>query len=220
MLYIRPNNQKNYPSRDVGALYPLRPGVRKFRIGIDIESIGEPTSELTEILLRKDLVETFLLVQNAKTKPESWALALQIEQWYSWEYVDAESAPKNLDVCEVPVVGYENNNLVLGTYGIFSPIYSELDATVSKDSDISNEIALEDRHRGAALAAASEALEIDLIVSEHLASERADFNGNDVVLSIKPNSLYPLFGQYLRLTWILSIPSNQVVYYKAALGRW
>ena len=201
MLYIRPNNQKNYPSRDVGALYPLRPGVRKFRIGIDIESIGEPTSELTEILLRKDLVETFLLVQNAKTKPESWALALQIEQWYSWEYVDAESAPKNLDVCEVPVVGYENNNIVLGTYGKFSPIYSELDATASKGPNTSNEIALEDRHRGAALAAAAEALEIDLIVSEHLASERADFNGNDVVLSIKPNSLYPLFGQYLRLTW-------------------
>ena len=201
MLYIRSNNQKNYAFRNAGALYPMRPGVRKIRIGIDIESISIPTSELTEILLRKDLVETFLLARNAKTKPESWVSVLQIDRWYSWEYVDTDSAPKNLDVCEVPVVGYKNDNLVIGTYGTFAPIYSELDAMTSKDFDRSHEIALEDRHRGSALAAAAEALELDLIVSEHLASERADLNGNDVVLSIKPKSLYPLFGQYLRLTW-------------------
>jgi hypothetical protein len=75
-------------------------------------------------------------------------------------------------------------------------IYSMIDAQHSPTTDLS----ADDRIRAAVLAAAGYGLGTNVIVSLGPTVGRADVGDNDIVTTVSPDDLHPVFGHYLRMT--------------------
>jgi len=61
-----------------------------------------------------------------------------------------------------------------------------------------DDLAAEDRYRAAALAAAGTSLNVDVIVTNAPTAGRPDVADNDILISVRPEDLIPIFGHYLR----------------------
>ena len=75
-------------------------------------------------------------------------------------------------------------------------VYSEIDAHNAPTPDLT----VDDRIRAAVLAAAGYGLGTDVIVSLWPTVGRADVSDNDIVATVTPDNLHPVFGHYLRMT--------------------
>lgn len=200
MRYVRPPADKNSTQREAGPLFPLRPNTRKLRVAVDVQTLGEPTSELMRVLARDEEVEPLLLVQNDEAEPERWMQTLGNRQWYQFEFTTVAEAPKFMDSSTVGVSGYEDGTRTLATYGDFFSVYAMLDEAARAAYSDDAGITLADRHRAAALASAAGAIGADVIVTIAPTAGRDDVADNDLVVSVTPSQLIPLFGHYLRMT--------------------
>lgn len=205
MRYVRPH--RGSAGKDKGALFPIRPGLRKIRIAVDVDTLSLQSEELMRVLAREEEVEVFLLVQNSASEPREWMSELGLPQWYKFNFTTVDESPKMGDTSEVEISGYENGEIVLSTRGSFFDVYSQLDHRVYDSLEGSGGISLTDRHRAAALACAAEAIAADVTVTNSPTAGRSDVSDNDIILSLTPSQLWPLFGHYLRVT------GNQVLDY-------
>lgn len=212
MRYVRPPADKN-STRGAGSLFPLRPHTRKLRVAVDVNTLGEPTPELMRVLARDEEVEPLLLVQNDELEPERWMQALGCPQWYQFTFTTVADAPRFMDSSTVGVSGYEDGMRTLATSGHFFSVYAMLDEAARAAYTDDAGITLADRHRAAALASAAGAIGADAIVAAAPTVGRDDVADNDLVVSVTPSQLIPLFGHYLRVTGnsVLTTTKGQVV---------
>lgn len=200
MRYVRPPADRTSAQREAGPLFPLRPSTRKLRVAVDVQTLGEPTLELVRILARDEEVEPLLLVQNDESEPTRWMQALGCRRWYQFTFTTVTEAPKFMDSSTVGVSGYEDGRRTLATSGHFFSVYAQLDEAARSGYSDDSGITLADRHRAAALASASGATGADVIVTAAPTAGRDDVADNDLVVSVTPSQLVPLFGLYLRMT--------------------
>lgn len=78
------------------------------RVGIDVQTLPEPTAELLRVVGRDDEVEPILLVQNAGGEPREWLRVLDTTEWYEFRFTTVEDAPKFVDASTVGVSGYRD----------------------------------------------------------------------------------------------------------------
>lgn len=197
MRYVRPPVDARSTS---GALFPLRPNTRKMRVAVDVQTLPEPTAELMGVLARDEEVEPLLIVQNDAPEPASWMQALECRRWYQFTFTTVEDAPRFMDSSTVGVSGFEDGERRLSTRGHFFSVYAMLDEAARAAYSDDSGITLADRHRAAALASAAGALDADVIVTAAPTAGRDDVADNDLVVSVAPSQLVPLFGHYLRMT--------------------
>lgn len=170
------------------------------RVAVDVQALPEPTPELLRVLARDEEVEPLLLVQNNEPEPQSWMQVLECLRWYRLTFTTAADAPKFMDSSIVGVSGYEDGDEWLTTRGHFFSVYAMLDEAARASYSDDSGITLSDRHRAAALACASEAIGADVIVTAAPTAGRHEVADNDLVVSVTPSQLVPLFGHYLRMT--------------------
>ncbi len=82
----------------------------------------------------------------------------------------------------------------------FFSVYAQLDQAAREAFSDDSGLTLADRHRAAAIACAAADLGVDVIVTAAPTAGRDDVADNDIVLSISPGQMMPLFGHYLRVT--------------------
>ena len=75
-------------------------------------------------------------------------------------------------------------------------MFSEIDAHNAPTTDLT----VDDRVRAAVLAATGFGLGTDVIVSLGPTVGRPDVGDNDIVTTVSPEDLHPVFGHYLRMT--------------------
>lgn len=141
-----------------------------------------------------------LLVQNDEPTPERWMQVLGTSQWYQFTFTSVADAPRLMDSSTVGVSGFEDGTRTLSTRGHFFSVYAMLDEAARAAYNDDAGITLDDRHRAAALASASGAIGADVIVTAAPTVGRDDVADNDLVASVTPAQLIPLFGHYLRMT--------------------
>lgn len=200
MRYVRPPADQNSTQGDAGSLFPLRPNTRKLWVAVDVQTLAEPTPELMQILARSEEVEPLLLVQNEQPEPTAWMEALECHKWYQYTFTTAADAPRFMDSSTVEVSGFEDGRRTLATHGNFFSVYAMLDEAARAAYSDDAGLTLADRHRAAALASASGAIGADAIVTAAPTVGRDDVADNDLVVSVTPSQLIPLFGHYLRVT--------------------
>lgn len=200
MRYVRPPANTTGTQRDAQPLFPIQPSTRTMRVGIDIQTLPEPTAELLRVVGRDDEVEPILMVQNDAGEPTAWLRALGSSEWYEFTFTTVEDAPMFADASTVGISGYRDGEQWLWTSGNFFSIYAQLDEAARKAYSDDDGLTLADRHRASALAAAAGAVGVDVIVTTAPTALRDDVADNDSVISVTPNQLLPLFGHYLRST--------------------
>ena len=200
MRYVRPPAKATVTQRDAQPLFPIQPSTRKMRVGIDVETLPEPTSELLRVVGRDEEVEPILMVQNDAGEPTGWLRALGSSEWNEFTFTTVEDAPKFADASTVGISGYRDGERWLGPSGNFFSIYAQLDEAARKAYSDDDGLTLADRHRASALAAAAGAVGVDVIVTTAPTALRDDVADNDSVISVTPDQLLPLFGHYLRST--------------------
>jgi hypothetical protein len=200
MRYVRPPLDQTSTQRGGGPLFPLRPNTRKLRIAVDVQTLGEPTPELLRVLARDEEVEPLLLVQNEEPEPTEWMQALGSRRWFQFTFTTVAEAPRFADSSTVGVSGYVDGTTRLATSGHFFSVYAHLDEAAQAAYFDDAGITLADRHRAAALACASGAIGADVVVTNAPTAGRDDVADNDLVVSVTPSRLVPLFGHYLRMT--------------------
>lgn len=199
MRYVRPPVPTT-SGRSGESLYPIRPNTRKLRVGVDVDTLGESLTDLMSILARENEVEPVLLVQNDGGEPTQWLSTLGCKRWYTFSFVSVDEAPRFADASSVGIAGYEDGQIRHATSGHFFSVYAQLDQSSRHAGGTDSGITLADRHRAAALASAAAALSVDVIVTLAPTAGRDDVADNDLVLSVTPQQLLPLFGHYLRVT--------------------
>lgn len=200
MRYVRPPVNEVTKQRNVGPLFPIQPNMRKMRVGIDVETLRRPTPELLRIVGRDEEVEPILLVQNDEVEPAEWTTVLGCRRWYLFTFTTIEDAPKFADASTVGISGYDDGERWMWSSAHFFSVYAQLDQAARDAFSDDSGLALADRHRAAALTCAAGALGVDVIVTAAPTAGRDDVADNDLVLSISPDQLVPLFGHYLRAT--------------------
>lgn len=200
MRYVRPPVDQRSDPGDVGPLFPLRPNTRKLRVAVDVQTIGQPTRELLRVLSRDEEVDPLLLVQNDEPKPTEWIQTLGTPRWYRFTFTTVAEAPKFADSSTVGISGYEDDERTLAAWGHFFSVYALLDDAARAAYSQDAEIMLTDRHRASALASAAGAIGADVVVTASPTAGRHDVGDNDLVVSVTPGQLVPLFGHYLRTT--------------------
>ncbi|GBF14923.1 hypothetical protein Br6_02299 [Rhodococcus sp. Br-6] len=200
MRYVRPPAKATGTQRDAQPLFPIQPSTRKMRVGIDVQTLPEPTAELLRVIGRDEEVDPILLVQNDAGDPTGWLRVLGSREWYEFTFTTVEDAPKFADASTVGISGHRDGERWLWTSGNFFSIYAQLDKAARKAYSDDDGLTLADRHRASALAAAAGAVGVDVIVTAAPTALRDDVADNDSVLSVTPDQLLPLFGHYLRST--------------------
>ena len=138
--------------------------------------------------------------------------ALGSRRWYQSTFTTVTEAPKFADSSTVGVSGYEDGRRRWRPPGTSSAFTHSDEAARAGYSDDAG-ITLADRHRASALASASGAIGADVIVTAAPTAGRDDVADNDLVVSVTPNQLVPLFGHYLRMTGnpVLKTTKGQLV---------
>ena len=199
MRYVRPPARK-VGQRELKPLFPNQPDTRKLRVGIDVQTLPQLTPLLARVVTRGTEVEPILLVQNADTEPTQWKTALNCTRWYRYSFTTVEDAPRMGDSSTVGVTGFKKGKQYLSTSGHFFSVYAQLDHAAREAYSDGSGVTLADRHRAAALAAAAASIGVDVIVTASPTAGRDDVADNDLVVSLTPEQLLPLFGHYLRVT--------------------
>lgn len=200
MRYVRPPVKSATGKYVMGPLFPLRPDTRRLRIGIDVRTLPEPTTELLRVINRDEEAEPILLVQNDETEPVAWLRALGTTRWSMFTFTTVDDAPRFADASTVGIGSFEDGEQRLWSSAHFFDIYAQLDEAARDAYSDESGLTLNDRHRAAAMAAAAGKLGVDVIVTTAPTALRDDVADNDTVISVTPTQLLPLFGHYLRST--------------------
>lgn len=196
MRFVRP------PVNTVGhrntPLFPLQPSTRPLRVGLDVRTLPSPSEgDLLDLLRRAD-VEPFLLVQDQDVDPAEWMGAIGSTTVHRVSYSTIDQARRELDTVQVGVTTTEGGVLRRGGSGNFFDVYAQLDGASSARAIGDDDLDMEDRYRAAAFACAAAYLGIDALVTNAPTAGRADVADNDIVASVTPEELIPIFGHYLR----------------------
>ncbi|WP_280424706.1 hypothetical protein [Nocardia carnea] len=167
-------------------------------MGVDVTTVDVSASaELIEIL-RRDDVAAFLLVQGEDTEPTKWMDALDTQVVHRLDFTSVEEAARFGDSVQVGIRTTENGAVHRLSRASFFDVYSQLDANAAARILDRPAIPLEERYRAAAFACAASDLGVDVIVTGAAVASRADVADNDLVISVCPEDLLPIFGHYLR----------------------
>jgi hypothetical protein len=180
-------------------LFPITPATRPLVVGLDLRTLGPEPAEYEDLVhvLRRDVVAPMLMVFGDDTGlAERWMQACEVEDRYIIDYTDRASAGRFADAMEFGVStmwgeerrGWRNCRTF--------DVYSEIDAHHAPTTDLT----VDDRVRAAVLAAAGYGFGTDVIVSLGPTAARADVGDNDIVTTVTPDDLHPVFGHYLRMT--------------------
>lgn len=195
MRYVRPPGEA--PGKGGTSPFPLRPATRPLRVGLDIRTLAPPTEgDLLDILRRED-VDPFLLVQHEDPDPDEWMRALETTTFHRVGYSSINESTRTFDSVDVSVKTIENGSTRrMGRAGFFD-VYTQLDG-VDAGQRTGDDLDPEDRYRAAAFACSAANLGIDVMVTNAPTVGRADVADNDLVASVTPDDLFPIFGHYLR----------------------
>lgn len=181
-------------------LFPITPATRPLVVGLDLHTLGPRPADYEDLVhvLRRDVVTPMLMVfeEDDATLPTAWKEACEVEQHYVIHYTDPQSAGRFLDAAEISVSTMRGEERRGWRKCHFFDIYALFDAQNTKAADLS----IEDRIRGAVLASTGFGLGTDVLVSLAPTVGRADVGDNDIVTSVTPDDLHPVFGHYLRMT--------------------
>lgn len=196
MRYVRP--PINTVGQDNAPLFPLRPTSRPLRVGIDTRTFCDPfPGDLLDVL-RRDDVEPYLLVQKGDQQPNAWMDALNTHVLHTLNYTSFEAAARSGDATELWFRTTERSQMRRTGRCHFFGVYQQLDRLHATEQG-SDDLTPDDRYRAAAFAAAAGALGVDVILTNAPTAGRADVADNDIVISVLPDGLLPIFGHYLRI---------------------
>jgi hypothetical protein len=187
-------------SKEHPQLFPITPATRPLVVGLDLHTLGPRPADYEELVhvLRRDVVTAMLMVfeDDDAALPIAWREACEVEQHHVIHYTDPQSAGRFLDAVEISVSTMRGEERRGWRRCHFFDVYALLDAQNTEAADLS----IEDRIRGAVLASAGFGLGTDVLVSLAPTVGRADVGDNDIVTSVTPDDLHPVFGHYLRMT--------------------
>jgi hypothetical protein len=181
-------------------LFPIRPETRPLIVGLDLRTLGPRSADYEDLVhvLRRDVVTPLLMVftDDEAGLAEEWMQACEVEERCVIDYTDQMSASRFMDAMEFGVSTFRGEERRGWRNCRTFDVYSEMDAQNAPTTDL----AVAHRVRAAALAAAGFGLGADVIVSLGPTVGRADVGDNDIVTTVKPEDLHPVFGHYLRMT--------------------
>lgn len=187
-------------AKDHQPLFPITPATRPLVVGLDLRTLGPQPSDYGDLVhvLRRDVVTPMLMMfeDDDAALAAAWMQACEVEEHYVIHYTDPQSVGRFLDSVEFSVSTMRGKERRGWRRCNFFDIYALLDAQNATLTDLSNE----DRIRGAVLASAGYGLGTDVVVSLAPTVGRADVGDNDIVTSVTPDDLHPIFGHYLRMT--------------------
>lgn len=180
-------------------LFPITPATRPLVVGLDLRTLGPEPADYADLVhvLRRDVVTTKLMLFGDDTSlAEKWMQACEVEDRYVIDFTDRAGADRFADAMEFGVsTMYGEERRGWRNCRTFD-VYSEIDAHNAATADLT----VDDRIRAAVLAAAGHGLGTDVIVSLWPTVGRADVSDNDIVTTVNPEDLHPVFGHYLRVT--------------------
>jgi hypothetical protein len=187
-------------SKDYSPLFPITPATRPLVVGIDLRTLGprpEDHEDLVHVLRRDEVTPTLMLFSDDDADvADAWLQACDVADLNIVAYTDPKSAGRMMDALEFRVSTMRGGQRrACRTCHTFD-IYSVIDANHSPTTDLS----VGDRVRAAVLAAAGYGLGTDVIVTLAPTNGRPDVGDNDIVTTITPDELHPVFGHYLRMT--------------------
>jgi hypothetical protein len=192
--YVRPpiKEDEKFPP-----LFPLRPTTRQLRLGIDVTTLpGPPEGFLARFFDRVE-IDVQLLVSEGQDVPDAWTTALPGATVVRVRFTSVHEAWPMGMVMGVGLAADSETRHFRGNANFF-PAYQQLDAQTAPPGG--EPLTIEQRHHGAAYAAAAGAVGIDAIVTTAPTVGRADVADNDVVASVTPREAVSLIGHYLRMT--------------------
>lgn len=180
-------------------LFPMTPSTRRLRVGVDIDALGSEPNKYRQLItdLRRQEVEVFLLTgDGTKDLTAKWLAACRTNRYHSHDFPGIDNATRMLDSVDFWVQTFEGDNNIASSLCHFFDMYATLDAAMSPKDDLT----ADDRIQAAVIAAAAYVLGIDVMVSISPTVGRADVADNDIVTTVSPDDLRPIFGHYLRMT--------------------
>lgn len=181
-------------------LFPVTPANRPLVVGLDLATLGPQPTDYPDLVhvLRRDVVTPTLLMfcDDDAGLAEAWMQACEVEEHYVIDLTDRASAGRFMDAIEFGVSKMRGEERRGYRKCRTFDIYSEIDAHDAPTTDLT----VEDRVRAAVLAATGFGLGTDVIVSLAPSVGRADVGDNDIVTTVTPDDLHPVFGHYLRMT--------------------
>jgi hypothetical protein len=181
-------------------LFPITPATRPLVVGLDLRTLGPQPADYEDLVhvLRRDVVTPMLLVfaDDDADLAQAWIQACEVEERFVIDYTDRASASRFMDAMEFSVSTMRGEERRGWRNCSTFDVYSEIDAHNAPTTDL----AVEDRVRAAVLAATGFGLGADVIVSLGPTVGREDVGDNDIVTTVTPADLHPVFGHYLRMT--------------------
>jgi hypothetical protein len=187
-------------SSERSQLFPIVPATRPMVVGLDLRTLGlnpGDYGELVHVLRRSEVTpKALLFVDDNPQLADAWMRACEVEDRYVIDYTDPQSADQFMDALEFGVSTMRGDERREWRNCRTFDVYSVIDGHDAPTSDLG----LEDRIRAAVLAAAGYGLGTDVIVTLAPTVGRADVGDNDIVTTVTPEDLQPIFGHYLRMT--------------------
>lgn len=187
-------------SSDYAPLFPKTPATRPMVVGVDLHTLGSDPSayeQLVGLLRREELTPKLLQYADDDTDlGQAWMQATDEVDLHVINFTGLDSAARFMDALEFTVSTIRGQQRRGWRKCHTFDVYSVIDASQSHTSDLS----LDDRIRAAVLAAAGYGLGTDVIVTQAPTVGRADVGDNDIVTTVRPDDLHPVFGHYLRMT--------------------
>jgi hypothetical protein len=191
--YVRATSTEYEP------LFPITPATRPIVVGLDLRTLGPTPADYEDLVhvLRRDVVTPkLMLFGDDAGLAAKWMQACEVEDRYVVDYTDRASAGRFADAMEFGVSTMRGEERWGWRNCRTFDVYSEIDAHNAPTTDLT----VDDRIRAAVLAAAGYGLGTDVIVSLGPTVGRADVGDNDIVATVTPDDLFPVFGHYLRMT--------------------
>jgi hypothetical protein len=181
-------------------LFPITPATRPLVVGLDLRTLGPQPANYEDLVhvLRRDVVTPMLMVfaDDDTGLAEAWMQVCEVEERFVIDYTDQARATRFMDAMQFGVSKMRGEERRGWRNCRTFDVYSEIDAHDAPTTDL----AVDDRVRAAVLAAAGFGLGTDVIVSLGPTVGRADVGDNDIVTTVTPDDLHPVFGHYLRMT--------------------
>lgn len=181
-------------------LFPITPATRPLVVGLDLVTLGPRPGDYEDLVhvLRRDVVTPVLLLfaDDDPGLAEAWMQACEVEERFVIDYTDRASASRFMDAMEFGVSTMRGEECEGWRNCRTFDVFSEIDAHQAPTTDLT----VDDRVRAAVLAATGFGLGTDVIVSLAPTVGRADVGDNDIVATVTPEDLHPVFGHYLRMT--------------------
>ncbi len=181
------------------------------RLGVDVETVPEPSEGYLARFLARDEIEVHLLMPPGQTDPPAaWVELLHKPVVHNVKFTTVAKAGRFGDAAEFSITTKRENEEGWSLARFFPALQQFDDRTAPADTPL---LSLDERHVAAAYAAGAGAVEVDAIVTNRATASRADVGDNDIVIAVTPVDAVALIGHYLRLTSnpIVGVDVSQVI---------